>query len=153
MKIIRENINFERGKDPKESLNLGGLEYFKMQGVRLFFNWGQYPKENRFEGEEARKKAIKNIKKIREYFDLLKKNGVDPHDMEISDHDSISIDSYEVIEGNRVIFNCLNQKQAEELIEECKKKAIYNHGTDFRIERRDMYIYFTEYMKNWLENL
>jgi hypothetical protein len=144
--IIRENINFERG-DPKKTLDIGILKFLEDQGVRLWFGWGDG------EGEIEKEKTLENISAVKEYFDLLKKNGVDPNDMEISHHDFFRIKSYQVQDGNRVIFDCLNEKQAKDLIKECEKRAISTYGANFSISRGETHINFTKYMKKWLENL
>lgn len=147
MGIIRENINFERG-NPQKALNLGFLKSLEKQGVRLFFDWGT-PEEQ----EKTREKTLENMGEIEEFFSLLKKNGVDPKDMEISSHDCIEINNYQVLDGNHVIHQCLTEEQALGLIEECKKRSINRYDGNFNISRGKSNIYFTKYLKEWLKNL
>jgi tRNA G10 N-methylase Trm11 len=146
MGIIKESLDFERGNTQK-TLDLGILKSLEKQGVHIWFGWGDG------EGEKEKEKSIENISEIKEFFDLLKKNGVDPNDMEISHHDFIRIKAYEVINGNHVIFNCLNEKQAQDLIEECIKRSINTYEGNFTIGRGETHINFTKYMKKWLNSL
>jgi hypothetical protein len=145
--LVRENIDFERGQDPKKSLDIGFLKSLENQGVRIWFGWGDG------EGEKEKEQSLENISTIKEYFDLLKKNGVDPHDMEISHHDFFRIKTHQVQDGNRVIFDCLTKEHAQKIIQECEKFSINSYGGNFSITRGETHINFTKYMKNWLENL
>ena len=83
MKIVKENINFKRGKDPKQSLDIGKessysreqiLQKFSEMGVEVSIDFDPLNPP----------KVLENIYQIKEYVDKLLNLGVKPSDIEIA---------------------------------------------------------------------
>ena len=108
MKIVKENINFERGMNPKEAMGIGLYQSLKDKGVRFWFTYT--------DGEIEEAKVLKNISEISRVVNKLIKLGVDPTEMEISRDFDISVAGWDVSRSNHVIHCCLTEDDAKSLI-------------------------------------
>jgi hypothetical protein len=150
--IVKESISFERGKDPKETLDIGENSiYVKTEvfnkiansGVHIRLDWDQSGKE--------KERLIKDIYLFKELIDKLIKTGVSTNEMEISHHDSISIKTKQVMNGNWAICHCLTEEDANILIKAFQKFSI-NSRENFSMSEDSKYIYV--YDKNeWLNDI
>ena len=143
MKIVKENINFERGLDPKEAMKIGTRESLIRMGVEFDTTWDQT-------GEED-KKVTQNIDKIHETIMLLTKNGVKPEDISISKWNHFYVKVVRVLEGNAVKMECLSEEDGEKLIKVITDLAIENNPS-WHLSYDTKLIYTNE-IQDWLKNL
>jgi len=143
MKIVKENINFERGKDPKEAMKIGTRESLIRMGVEFDTTWDQ-------SGEED-KKVNQNIDKIHETVMLLTKNGVEPGDISISKWNHFYVKVFRVLEGNAVKFECLSEDDGKKIIQVLLDLSIENHPSWHL--NQDTKLIYTNEIQDWLKNL
>lgn len=151
MKIVKENINFKRGKDPKQSLDIGKessysreqiLQKFSEMGVEVSIDFDPLNPP----------KVLENIYQIKEYVDKLLNLGVKPSDIEIAYPDSVCIKGFTVKDSNQVLLHCLTEKDATIIARTLKKFMI--NGDRINIDRSSMnpYIHFNK-ENEWLNGL
>ena len=150
MKLIKETINFERGKDPKESMNIGLMKALENKGIRFWFGWGNG------EGEIEKQKFLKNINKMNSFIDKMIAVGVDPRKMFISHADTVTINVIRVMNGNRVIHECVTNEDAEMLVKACIALSIEAYPDQYAIDMTDnekiVYVYSHPWLDNIVEN-
>jgi hypothetical protein len=147
MKIVKENINFERGQDPKGSMEIGLLKAIEQKGVRISVSRGD-PEDERKEKEKLKN----NAKSMYEVVNLLIESGIDPSKIYISGEHTINIPVYRVISGGmHVIIEVLSHEDGEMLVKVIESLAIaarmkVSNNTDSKL------IYDYE-VSDWLKNL
>jgi hypothetical protein len=147
MKLVKENINFERGKDPKESMNVGIMKSLEDKGIRFWFGWGDG------EGEIEKQKLIKNISGMNNLINKLIEVGVDPKKMSISHHDTVEIKVVQILNGNRVIHQCATKEDAEMLRKACQAFDADNDWEErWSFDEGEKMIYVSR-KNTWLDNL
>lgn len=143
MKIVKENIDFKRGIDPKEAMKIGTRESLIRMGVEFDTTWDQT-------GEED-KKVTQNIEKIHETVMLLTKNDVKPEDISISRWNHFYVKVVRVMEGNAVKLECLSEEDGEKLIKVITDLSIENYS-NWHLSYGTKLIY-TDHIQDWLKNL
>jgi len=151
MKLVREHINekFSSESDPVKDMGIGKEGMFKnleKRGVRMWFGWGDG------EGQEEKKKVIENIAEITKFVDKLVEVGFDIKEMSISNHDTISVKTVEVIDSNHVIFNCATGEDARILVDTAKKFSLWEYD-NFHLGKGEDMIYVNPEHHKWLDNL
>jgi hypothetical protein len=130
MKIVKENINFERGLDPKQAMETGIYKEIQNMGVKLWFGWGEG------EGEQQRQKFLKNINQFYNVITKVKELGVNPENMEISDGNTLQITGYDILDGNHVVFHVLTKEDGENVIKMLEKTVFPSaYGHQFSIQQ------------------
>ncbi|HPI81894.1 MAG TPA: hypothetical protein PK122_01560 [Candidatus Paceibacterota bacterium] len=141
--LVRENINFERGKNPKDALEIGIRKSLEQKGVEFDTTWDK-------SGEEDKKVNL-HIENIAKTVELLMNAGVNPEDISISKWNHFYVRVVRVLEGNAVKFECLSEDDGKKLIQVL---------TDLAIENRpqwhlswDTKLVYTDDIQDWLKNL
>lgn len=141
MKIIRENINFERNTDPKKSMNTGIIQTLKDLGVRIWEN-----------NEENVENIYSNIQEIYEFIELIHKRGVQYKDIEIDGPKDLEINGFKVKDTNVVLVNCLTEKDAQEIIKTLNKTIPTRYPDQLHYESDSgIFITISEHTKKWLK--
>ncbi|MDD5649225.1 MAG: hypothetical protein PHF86_02225 [Candidatus Nanoarchaeia archaeon] len=151
MKIVKENINFKRGKDPKQSLDIGKestyskeqiLQKFSEMGVEIYIDFDPLNPP----------KVLENIYEIKNYVENLIDLGVKPSDIEIAYPDSVCVKGFTVKDSNQVLLHCLTEEDAKIIAKTLEKFMI--EGNNINIDRSSMNPYIHFYRKNdWLKDL
>jgi hypothetical protein len=114
MKIVKEELGFERTGDVKKGLDVGKystlniekkLKSYENKGMKVNLDWDKTG--------ENRKKVFKNFKRIEWVIEKLMELGVKPKDIRISHPTNVDVNSYTVLDGNNVLFYCLTERDAE----------------------------------------
>ena len=149
MKLVRENLNFERGKEPIKSMG-ARQEYVKKQILKDFEKMGI---NINIDFEPANPpKILENIYEIKEYVDKLLALGVKSEDIEISHPDSIQVNGFSVKDSNLVLIHCLTEEDANIIAKTLEKFMI--NGDHINIDRSSMSPYIHFHKENeWLKNL
>ena len=120
MKIVKENINFERGQDPKVSMEIGLLKALENKGVRINVSRND-PNEEIQEMEKLRN----NAKDMSEVVNLLIEAGLKPEKIYISGEHNINIKVFRVVSGGmHVIHEVLSIEDGEILAKVIESFAI-----------------------------
>jgi hypothetical protein len=149
MKLIKEHIKFERGLDPKQSMDIGLFKSLESLGIRFNFGWRDG------EGEIEKQKFINNINEMNKFIQKLISVGVDPEGMHISHSDTVEIKVVRVMNGNRVIHECISEEDAKMLIDACLALSIEGHPDQYHIDNdgeKIVYVYAHPWLDNLLEN-
>jgi hypothetical protein len=141
--IVKENINFERGKEPKEALQIGIRKSLERMGVEFDMTWDQTG--------EAEVKVNENIEKINKTIKLLVDVGVKPEDISISKWNHFYVKVFRVLEGNAVKLECLSEDDGNKLIKVITELSIENKPNWYLSP--DTKLIYTDEIQNWLKNL
>jgi hypothetical protein len=132
MKIVKENINFERGQEPKKSMGIGKESLYskqqifnKLEKVGIPFYHSSNEKEEKYLMDQY----LKNIYIIKEIIQKLQKLNVPIISIEGSTEKSVGIliQVYQILDGNHIILSCITKEDAEYLIKEMKKYSFRNY--------------------------
>ena len=148
MKIVKESINFKKEVNPTAAMGIGLFKKWENLGIHFWLGWQDGPQE--------KQKILDDPEPMRYFIDKLIELGVDPKDMSISRANSIDIAPYQVLNGNRVLHQCLTEEDANMLLKTLKKfepelnnwsitKGNNLSGLYIKIYERDL--------PNWLESL
>ena len=151
MKVVKEHIHeaFKEDADPIKDMKIGNIGIYKdleSRGFKFHFTWDG--------GEEEKRKAIDNMREIKKVIDKLVEVGCDIKDMQMSHAHDIYIMSKRILSGNRVIFECINEEDAQHIINIALKFSIWQYDNLHIGEGRDQVhvsIYPTQHV--WLDNL
>jgi hypothetical protein len=154
MKLIRESISFERGKDPKEALDIGETNIYaktklfdelEKTGIGINLGWSHTGKE--------KERVIERIHEFIKLIDKLLNAGLNYRDMEISHYDSINIKVIQILVGNRVIHQCISKKDANILVTIIKKFTVDgNDRNDISLSIGEKFLYLDR-DQTWLDNI
>jgi hypothetical protein len=149
MKLVKESINFERGKEPLPSMGIGDVKVREQilkeigdKGIRI----------NIYYSSEVPENVLKNIYELKKLVDEVLDLGVDPKDIELSTADSICVTGFTVRDGNNVLLHCLTEEDANIIAETIKIFMI--GGEQINIGRTSMEPYIRTYKENkWMKDL
>ena len=154
MKLIRESISFKRGAEPKETLDIGeNSSYIKNKlfnelektGIAFNLDWSHSGK--------AKEGVIDRIHEFLELIEKLLEAGLTYRDMEISHSDSINIRVIQVLNGNRIIHQCLTKEDADIIIKSMKNFSVDgNDGEEIHTSIGDKFLYLYR-NQIWLDNI
>ena len=152
--LVRESISFERGKDPKEVLDIGENNLYvktklfnelEEKGISINLDWSSTGIE--------KERTIENIYEFMKSIDKLLKAGLTYKDMEISHHDSINIKVIRVMAGNRVIHECLTKEDANILIKAIKNFTAGANQKESIITDIGSHFFYLEDNQKWLDDI
>jgi hypothetical protein len=143
--IVKENINFERGQDPKETMELGLLKALENKGIRIDLSWDK-------EGQELQR-FKDNIKNMYEAVTLLIGVGVRAEKIWISGAHILHVNVHRVINGNHVIHEVLSIEDGENLIKVIDALSIKS-GSGSRVsQEEDSKLIYDYEVIDWLKKL
>ena len=149
MKIVKEDINFERNQDPKKSMDIGKeSSYAKKQlfdklDKKVRFNLGREP-------EESMKGLLDNIFEIEKAVEKLQKMDIKIEYISYFYGVSIQINVFNILDSNHVILKCLTEKDANILINIIKKLSYHSYD-NFKIDSETFSISLKDL--NWFDQL
>lgn len=155
MKLVRENINFEKGQDPKKTMKTGLLGDIQRMGVAIPNFKNDHPNWNQEDVDRSTKNFNEDLPKFHYIISKLIECGVDPKVIRIADGTTIAIDCFEVMSGNHVILHTLTEEDAKTLIKICDSVDANQHYENrWNIGRTSLSHYIYVHGDNkWLDNL
>jgi hypothetical protein len=149
--IIKEFISFERGQDPKKSLDIGeNSTYVKTEIFNALLKAGIYFHDWDKTGKN-KERIIKNIYIFKKLIDKLITAGLDINSIDLSHPDALDIKTIQVLNVNHVIHHCLTEEDAYIVIDICKKYSISGRD-NFSISTGTKCIYISD-ENEWLDNI
>lgn len=148
MGIVKEDINFERGKDPKTSLDVGKnsrysreqiLEKIKNKGIRF-----------RFTNDPEKENLLDKIYEVEKVINKLGYLNVPIKSVTSVFGISIEIEIHEILDSNRVILYCFSEEDANNLIKILKMGAFHNYD-NFSTEKSTTSLDITYDVLEWLD--
>lgn len=156
MQLVKENINFKRGSNPQDSLDIGKNSntvktnvYNSLieKGIKF---WKYYTDYSMDEREQY---FIDNIYEIKIMVDRLVEVGVDINSITVNNKDRCGCDQWKVLSHNRVIAECIVKEDAEKIIEIMKAFNIESHSVWTVELDTNITFYSTENSIKILDNL
>ncbi|MDD5649226.1 MAG: hypothetical protein PHF86_02230 [Candidatus Nanoarchaeia archaeon] len=132
LKLVKEALDFERNQEPKKSMSIGKESLYikqqifnKLEKDGILFHHSSDEKDEKYLMDQY----LKDIYKIKEIIQKLQKLNIPIIIITGSAETSIgiSIQVYQILDGNHVILSCVTKEDAEHLIKEMKKYAFRNY--------------------------
>jgi hypothetical protein len=144
-KIVNEK--FAEESDPIKDMKIGKEGIFndlEKKGVTMWFSWE--------DGEIQKKRAIENIYEIKKTIDKLIKAGFKYNEIELSSSRRIRVTGIDVLKGNRVIFSCISEEDAQNIINVAKKFSVWDFD-DFKTQESSFPVSIHIKDHVWLDEL
>jgi hypothetical protein len=136
MKIVKENINFERGREPKKTMSIGLRKALEEKGIIFEVDWDP-------EGR-ASQRVEDNIEDVYEFAMALINAGVNPGEIRVSDYTKFFVPCYRVMDGNVVKMETISKEDAEILIQVCKDLSVDSNANWRIASDRDEKLIYSE---------
>lgn len=150
VKLVKENISFERSEDLKKSMKIGKESLYAKEkiynklideGISFYYT----------SNDDILNKYLDNIYEIEQVINKIRKLNIPINQVIYKNFGSIAIQVkvYGVLNNKEVFIECVSKEDAEKLIEEIKKYSFRDYE-NFSIEK-DRYYDIYLYNVKWLD--